>query len=651
MVARLADLDEGTRGASARVRAAAVRPQAPARGGGSDLTAEVAQLERGLLKQYGAFLPAGFRTELAGANLGFGLGVGFVEGFMPYVPPERLEAFRQGLREPRNFLLLQVGQSVGIIIGAGEDLYHNLAGLAELAGMGIRAFGELPLAYKLAPLAGPMAPAALLSYESARLLLGDPEAIARQRRVAEVVQALSKFHQYIQEHPDAFLSLGEELGRHAGKAAGEEIYDKVLNEPDYYWRGVAIGRWAGMVLMEVALLFLGPEEWILRGAVAAGRAGTLAAKTAARALRETAVGRKVLSILRETPELSRLLRVAREGDEAARGVAAGGDALTAAAKAADDAEPFVLEGSHTPASPDWARATQDRAVPFEPDPSYGPHLTEPTAAPGAEAARATGGPHARLPELEPHRAPEVKGVKIPARPRGFNSGLPADAPKALKKKPEQFSHLYTGGRAPKGRPVKPGQLTFRGKNVLEPTAFERARRPPPNYLKTYLQRHGLTFGAEGAAARETFEMLRPVYKRRLGMKPGEEIHHAIELQVLDYYPDVFTPAELNALGNMRGIPDKPLVPGGPKGSQLHQSFIRNLLDERYRQLDEIIESRGYMPGYPDYNRLVRDHIEAARREVDALYGHLFRWPKPEVPGSPFVGSALGKAGMLVGEEE
>ena len=89
------------------------------------------------------------------------------------------------------------------------------------------------------------------------------------------------------------------------------------------------------------------------------------------------------------------------------------------------------------------------------------------------------------------------------------------------------------------------------------------------------------------------------------------MHHAIELQVLDDYPGVFTEAELNALDNMRGVPPELL---GRK--QLHNSEIRNKWDQAYERLDAELKQRGLEPGHPDYDKTVRRHLTDARDQID-----------------------------------
>ena len=72
----------------------------------------------------------------------------------------------------------------------------------------------------------------------------------------------------------------------------------------------------------------------------------------------------------------------------------------------------------------------------------------------------------------------------------------------------------------------------------------RPRRPP-------LRRPG---NAAAVAARAKFNNMQKWLAKKLGLPNGGQVHHAIELQVLDRFPGAFTEPELNSLGNMRGVP-------------------------------------------------------------------------------------------------
>jgi hypothetical protein len=130
-------------------------------------------------------------------------------------------------------------------------------------------------------------------------------------------------------------------------------------------------------------------------------------------------------------------------------------------------------------------------------------------------------------------------------------------------------------------------------------------------------------------ARRIFDRLRDSYAKRLQLGPGGQVHHAIELQVLDRYPGVFRAADLNDLPNMRGIGAE--LEGR---RQLHNSKVREFWDRHYRNLDQQIATRRLKPGTAPYNDFVRRYLVAARDEIDYLLGQFFseyrstmRWKK------------------------
>ena len=106
------------------------------------------------------------------------------------------------------------------------------------------------------------------------------------------------------------------------------------------------------------------------------------------------------------------------------------------------------------------------------------------------------------------------------------------------------------------------------------------------------------------------------FSSQLGVRKGGQVHHAIELQVLDKYPGVYTEAELNSLRNMRGI-----QPENAGKLQLHNSAIRSKIDDTYRYLDAQILRRGLMPGTPEYNILVKESLDETVRYMDWAYGN------------------------------
>jgi hypothetical protein len=139
--------------------------------------------------------------------------------------------------------------------------------------------------------------------------------------------------------------------------------------------------------------------------------------------------------------------------------------------------------------------------------------------------------------------------------------------------------------------------------IEEPGFSDRpARRPRP-------QAPASRGAAE--AARERFDRLRDGFAEQLAVEEGGQVHHAIELQVLDRYPGVYTEAELNDIANMRGIP-----PELEARRQLHNAKIREIYNRHYRALDAQIEARGLSSGTPQYNTLVRQWLTDARNEID-----------------------------------
>ncbi len=127
-----------------------------------------------------------------------------------------------------------------------------------------------------------------------------------------------------------------------------------------------------------------------------------------------------------------------------------------------------------------------------------------------------------------------------------------------------------------------------------------------------------TSGRHAKAARKKFNQLRGRYADRLGVSNGGQVHHAIELQVLDRYPGVFRPSELNDFQNMRGIGRE------LKGRrQLHNSYIRSAWNRHYRKLDAEIQRQKLQEGTQAYRSYVKKYLSDARDEIDYLIGQFF----------------------------
>jgi hypothetical protein len=155
--------------------------------------------------------------------------------------------------------------------------------------------------------------------------------------------------------------------------------------------------------------------------------------------------------------------------------------------------------------------------------------------------------------------------------------------------------------------------------------------------------------AEHREARENFSRhLRGDYADELYVPPRGQVHHAIELQVINRYPGVYSGEELNEPWNMRGIPREltgeelarsieaqssehgPVDPAtyidpNPTSTrmQLHNVAIRDAWDQKYAELDAKLAEEGLKPGDPRYAEVVRANLESAVEEMDWRYGQFF----------------------------
>lgn len=172
------------------------------------------------------------------------------------------------------------------------------------------------------------------------------------------------------------------------------------------------------------------------------------------------------------------------------------------------------------------------------------------------------------------------------------------------------------------KPTLRRTTTPAARRATPPTSVTVPRTRPKGYRRPKGVAIALTPSTKkriATTARNDFERKRPDYARRLGVKSGEHIHHAIELQALTRYPGVFTKEQLNAFGNMRGIPEEL---GGKL--QLHNRSIRDQWNYHYRLLDAQIAARGLKPGTAGYNDYVRNYLTSARDEIDWSVGSFFR---------------------------
>lgn len=177
-----------------------------------------------------------------------------------------------------------------------------------------------------------------------------------------------------------------------------------------------------------------------------------------------------------------------------------------------------------------------------------------------------------------------------------------------------------------------------------PSSSPAARFTPPEpYTATAAARS--TF----ESARREFSRLQRRYARRLGLeaRSGAQVHHAIELNVIQRYgDDVFSVEELNALRNMRGIVPERTAMGEMSTRyglrQLHNSAIRRRWDGMYEQINRIIADEGLVAGTPAYRTRVRGLLEHGRDVIDNEFSEFFSGSGARLP-STFVDEATDAA--------
>jgi hypothetical protein len=144
---------------------------------------------------------------------------------------------------------------------------------------------------------------------------------------------------------------------------------------------------------------------------------------------------------------------------------------------------------------------------------------------------------------------------------------------------------------------------------LESHREPSARTPRSKGITREQQLEGIPEKTAAEAARDAFNQVRDAYAAQLHVPPGGNVHHAIELDVLNQFPQVFAPEELNSLENMRGILPE-------FNDELHLSRIRTDWNRHYENLRQIISEEGLVQGTPEYNTRVRKYLIDARDEID-----------------------------------
>lgn len=258
-----------------------------------------------------ALSPVGAQAIVHAMSLSAGFCAAFLPCALTLVSAEDRASLEAEFDSVLHRLAFNVGVSAGFYKGLAEDLWANLEGLYHLAALASQ-WSSLGVTLKI--------------LREAQALGADPDAYlaAKRRQAAAAGDAWSAalaFATRLQRDPAALLAGGEELGSAA--AAELDLWFHGFMQRSSFGKGLAVGTGLGMVTMEVALLFVGPELAAARAASAAGRVARAGGR----------LSKVILELLEKLPELGRFSRAMDEFGAAGRalGAVAGGAADVARA--------------------------------------------------------------------------------------------------------------------------------------------------------------------------------------------------------------------------------------------------------------------------------------------------------------------------------
>jgi len=246
---------------------------------------------------------------------------GFLGGAVLELPSDAFERLDAETREhPIQF---NGGVLVGIPVGAAQGLGEMLVGLAQLLGLTV----------EYSPVA-----MAVRSARDAYRMITDFEGYqadqARQLEHARAVgEAIVSFITSLLNDQAFMISHGRELGEIAGRASANWFNEDFMRRSTFD-KGYLVGRVEGRIIFEIVALFVGPEEWIARGATAVGEVARLSGP----------LRRAITDAIEHIPALRRLLAASREATIAARdamtaerALAEGGEAISKASRLGEGA--------------------------------------------------------------------------------------------------------------------------------------------------------------------------------------------------------------------------------------------------------------------------------------------------------------------------
>jgi hypothetical protein len=350
-----------------------------------------------------------------------GFVAGFLGGVMLELPRDVFARLDAEIREhPVQF---NFGAEAGLLLGAAKGLKDFFAGLIEL----------LEMLYQVSPVG-------LVNHGFEELVqyVSDPEAYSKRRRAqhqrsVEIAKAILGVVQGMFNDPAFMLAHGREFGELSGRASGQWFHGDFMNRTTFR-KGLAVGEVEGRIVFEIVALFLGPEEWIARGAVVVSGPLRLA----------------ILKLIQRYPVLRRLMLASREASTVARDAAAGERALAGGGEAVSDLgrggealgdlgrgggavgdETRALEGAVNEGG-DALRAAKEKYPAAKPTAKASEPIVAPAAEPHTLDAK-TSEPHPQAKTMEPHKPitepePVGNGHHVQMTHEGFELCSPAPCP-------------------------------------------------------------------------------------------------------------------------------------------------------------------------------------------------------------------------------
>ncbi len=301
-----------------------------------------------------------------GGLLGAGMELGFLEGASLYAADHSekvpvLERLKAQNDSPANRIMFAAGNMIGVYWGAITDFLQNVVGLGELAMLLVRYGTPIGQAYG--------------DIKKGIEFIQDPSGYKNKqqeeaRAKREIIEGVYEFMMTIQKDPTLMMEIGEQLGIVAGAETAQWFDEDFVDKQTPFEKGMTVGKFEGTILMEVLLLFIGPEELLAKGGSAAGSL----------AMKFKGVEKLVLRIgevLEKVPVLKRLMDIRKlskagkleeighavvEGEKAgelSKTVKAGGEAINNFDKTSSlpkDANWLPPDTEATKYSPKWKEA-------------------------------------------------------------------------------------------------------------------------------------------------------------------------------------------------------------------------------------------------------------------------------------------------------